>query len=401
MIKTHKIKIYPNSHMREELEKIFDYRRYVWNLALATWNDMYDVSIILDDKRQRPNERKVRDELVRDKADWQYRFSARVMQETIRDLGRAWKNCFNSNMPKHSLPKYKSKKNFRKTFKTDRAQIVNGKLRLDKTRENREGWYDIRLSEQPRWKGDIRLASVSLDVDGYYVSLAIEVEKSSVQKSTDSITAVDANVGRFDYKNKTSYQTEYVFSNTLFKLYDRIRFYQRRLARKRKVNPDKFNSRKYRAMRAKLKRAYQDVERIQSDLLHKFTNKLVTYFDVIAIEDLDNEHMKMNKRVAKNLHRSMFGKFKNQMKYKSDWNGNHLVLVDRFYPSTQRCSHCEYIKTGDDRIGLDGNKKHGTKHYEYRCYNCGVFLDRDKNAIENLIQYAVKSVGSRAIDPIA
>ena len=39
----------------------------------------------------------------------------------------------------------------------------------------------------------------------------------------------------------------------------------------------------------------------------------------------------------------------------------------------------------DDRITLQGNKKHHTKHNEYVCYNCGAILDRDENAVNNLL----------------
>lgn len=400
MIKTHKIKVYPNFAMRKELDKLFNYRRFVWNLALETWNDMYDVSVLLGDKKLRPNERKVRDELVNNKADWQYCLSARVLQETTRDLGKAWNNFFNPKMPNHERPNFKSKKRSRKTFKTDRAKIVNGKLRLDKPRESTVTWYDIRMSEQPRWDGALKMVTVSLDADGYYVSLNIDVDVTVHKKLTNVFTAVDANIRHFNYKDANGYQTQNTLPNRLIKLYDKITLYQRRLARKRNVNPKGFNSKKYRVMRAKLKRTYQDVKRMQEDLLHKFTIGLVSNYDVIGIENLDINHMKMNKHLAKNLHRSMFGKFKEQMKYKAEFTGANLVLVDQMYPSTQRCSQCGYIKTGDDKIGLDGNKKHHTKHDEYWCYACGAVMERDENAVENLMQYAEYSVQGQAIVPV-
>ena len=62
-----------------------------------------------------------------------------------------------------------------------------------------------------------------------------------------------------------------------------------------------------------------------------------------------------------------------------------LILADQFYPSTQRCSNCGHIKTGDEKITLQGNQKHGTKHNEYVCYECGAVMDRDENAVANLL----------------
>lgn len=39
-IKTRTARLYPNSHMRTELDKLCDYRRYCWNLGLETWNEV-------------------------------------------------------------------------------------------------------------------------------------------------------------------------------------------------------------------------------------------------------------------------------------------------------------------------------------------------------------------------
>ena len=127
--------------MRRELERLFNYRRFCWNQALETWNAMYDASLVMADKTLRPNERKVRDELVWNKTYWQYEQSARVLQLAVNDLGKAWKNYFNPKMPDHDKPNWKSKKRSRKTFKTDRAQLVNGKLRLDKP-YGAGAWYE-------------------------------------------------------------------------------------------------------------------------------------------------------------------------------------------------------------------------------------------------------------------
>ena len=49
---------------------------------------------------------------------------------------------------------------------------------------------------------------------------------------------------------------------------------------------------------------------------------------------------------------------------------------------------CGYVKTGNEKITLQGNKKHGTKHNEYVCYECGYKNDRDENAVLNLLALA-------------
>ena len=294
-------------------------------------------------------------------------------------------------MPNHDKPKWKSKKRSRKTFKTDRAQIVNGKLRLDQPRGTKLR-YDIKMAEQPRWQGEIKQVCIVQDADGYYAALSIEVAVLVEKRPTQRVTAVDVNVGKFDYKTPSGYAIQPTLPASLPALYARITHYQKQLARKRTTNPKHFNSAAYRATRTKLKRNYQRVERIQMDLLNKFTTKLVVDHDLIGIEDLDNQHMRMNHRLAKKLHRSMFGKFKIMMQYKADWNGSTLILADPMFPSTQRCSKCGYIKTGEEKLTLHGNAKYHTGHDDYICYQCGARMRRDENAVDNLIDYAKSKV---------
>ena len=388
MLRTHKLRCYPNATMRRALKQACDYRRYCFNQALATWNDMYDECVILKDKHLRPNERKVRDELVANKADWQFARSARILQLAVHDLAQGWKNFFNAKMPDHDKPRFKSRKRNRQVFKTDRATIVNGKLQLDKPQAYMGAWYGIRLAETPRWAGTIRLATITEEADGYYVSLNIEAEQPELLPASERVCGVDANIGKYVYNDGDVMATLPVLSTKLVGLYDRISLYQRQLARKRRANPKHFLSKHYRATKTKLRRAYQKVARIQTDLLQKLTTQLVFANGTIAIEDLDAKHMKMNKQLAKNLHRSLFGRFKVLMQDKVTWYGRTLVLVDRFYPSTQRCSRCGLVKTGLDKLTLAGNQHHHTKHREFHCYGCGARLERDENAVLNLIQYA-------------
>lgn len=111
----------------------------------------------------------------------------------------------------------------------------------------------------------------------------------------------------------------------------------------------------------------------------------MTDFDKIIIADLDVKRMQMSHAASKGLHRSMFGQFRQILTYKADWYGKEIILADKHYPSTQRCSACGHIKTGDDKITLAGNAKHGTRHHEYICYECGFVGDRDENAVANLL----------------
>ena len=380
MIRTQKVRLYPNKTMKKVIDDLCDYRRYCWNQGLALWNDMYDSSLILEDKKLKPSERKVRDELVTNKEDWQYQLSARCLQLAISDLGKAWSNFFNRAMSDWGKPKFKSKKAPRQGFKTDRAKIVNGRLRLDKPLGIKV-WYDIKFKGAKALDGDLKVVSIYRENDKYWASLPFEVEITKKDKTSNK-TAVDINVGHFNYtEGKVN-----TLPNHLKKLYNRIKHYQRQLARKRVINGKKAaKTNNYVKTRAKLQRDYRKVANIQHDIIHKFTTKLVSDYDKIVIEDLEVKKMQMTHVASKGLQRSLFGYFRQVLTYKAEWYDKEIVLANQFYPSTQRCSKCGYIKTGKDKVGLDGNQKYKTKHNEYICYECGFEIDRDENAVKNLL----------------
>ena len=402
------VRLYPNKTMQTVLDSLCDYRRYCWNHGLELWNTLYEQRFIglpdelrakikasLTDKTiefseeeqalralfPSPSERVVRDELVAQKADWQFEFSSRALQLAIKDLAVAWSLFFN-NSKTANKPGFRSRKEPKQGFKTDCARIKNGRLVLDKPQAYKGEWSSIRFKGASIPDGNPKLCAVTRTKGKYIATITIDVETVAFPK-TGKKTAVDANVDHFDTTDgQTSLKPE-----SLDRLYERVHTYQRQLARKRKVNKNYRHSKGYQATRAKLQATYERIRNVQNDLLHKFTTDLYRQFDTVVIEDLDVKGMQMKKK-AKNLHRSLFGRFRQLMEYKAEKFCKTLIIADRFYPSTQRCSNCGYIKTGDEKISLSGNAKHGTKHHEYVCYCCGYEDDRDHNAVLNLLALA-------------
>ena len=373
-IKTRTVRLYPNSRMRTELDKLCDYRRYCWNLGLETWNDMYDSYLLDKDNNPSPSWKNILNTMVANKEDWQYKLSSRTLQKAVMDLGNAWKNFFDKSLPDWGKPKFKSKKAPRQGFKSDRIKFVKGKLRLD-GRRGKKNWYDIKVRGN-LLDYDYGTISIYRVNSKYYASIPYKVPEIEDKPKTNKNTAVDVNVGHLNYTDGSCN----VLPKRLTKLYNRIKHYQKMLARKK---PGSIN---YNEVRTKLQRDYTRVTNLQHDIIHKFTTKLVSEYDTIVIEDLDVKHMKMSHVASKGLQRAQFGYFRQCLTYKCDWYGKNLILADRFYPSTQRCSGCGNVKHGDDKITLSGNAKHHTGHNEYVCYNCGSILDRDENAVQNLLQ---------------
>lgn len=117
-------------------------------------------------------------------------------------------------------------------------------------------------------------------------------------------------------------------------------------------------------------------------MLDKLTTYLCESYQVICIEDLNVSGMIKNHCLALSVSDMGFGEFRRQLKYKSALNGNAIIFVDRWFPSSKLCSGCGSIKedlTLSDR--------------EYVCENCGQVIDRDLNAAINLKNYGLKQIG--------
>ncbi|MBN2904158.1 MAG: helix-turn-helix domain-containing protein [Enterococcus sp.] len=170
LIQTRVYELRPNETMRRVLDEACDYRRYCWNQGLALWNEMYKArqalksSLASDSKKlteeqkvllkekPSPSERRVRNMLVADKKDWQYTQSARILQLAISDLGKAWNNFFDKAQPGWGKPQFRSKREARQGFKSDRSKIKDGILYLERARGSRvpkDQWRGFKLSEKP------------------------------------------------------------------------------------------------------------------------------------------------------------------------------------------------------------------------------------------------------------
>ena len=70
---------------------------------------------------------------------------------------------------------------------------------------------------------------------------------------------------------------------------------------------------------------------------------------------------------------------------KSKLYGFDLVIVDRFFPSTQICSVC------GEKTGPKGQNQLDIR--EWTCSNCGAFHNRDLNAAVNILNKGLNAVG--------
>lgn len=420
-----KIRIYPTKNDIENFKKYIGYSRYLYNKAIDVQKELWmkykeEKSKIKDfdllSKKEKrsfyksyyPNASKVRNRMTRIKSEWEYDYASRMVSTAAEDVCQAVNNAFNPKMPNHRLPKYKTKKNQKKlSFSLDGITIKNNKVIIPKAStskltgikpKNPIKFSEIPLATELRYTGKIiGYPTISLSKNNkWYISLTIRLDEKAEKKyiakyHKDRVNkpecGIDANIRGFRYnKVNGGYEDWITLDKRLIEQYKLIKHYNKVLSKKRLGNKNWKNSKTYAKMRTKLRKSYAKVYNIQEDNLNQFIKYLNENYSSVTIEDLDINGMKMNKRLCKSLHRALFGRFKQKIETKFNQINIDFIKADKFYPSTQRCSSCGHIKTGDEKLGLSGDK-YGNAHNEYKCYSCGEILERDDNAVENLKQY--------------
>lgn len=103
---------------------------------------------------------------------------------------------------------------------------------------------------------------------------------------------------------------------------------------------------------------------------------------VLVVEDLSvatlmraarGKSRKRKARLNEAITDAAWGELLRQLRYKCEWYGRTLVIVDRFFPSTRRCSACH---AKGPKIDVSVR--------QWTCTECGVAHDRDVNAAVNL-----------------
>lgn len=112
----------------------------------------------------------------------------------------------------------------------------------------------------------------------------------------------------------------------------------------------------------------------RNDFNNKLTTKLISENQAIAVESLNVKGMKKSRNLAKSIADSSWGDFFRKLNYKAEWYGRELLKIDRWFPSSKRCSCCGHI---NNRLKLSDRI--------WECPSCKKTLDRDINAAKNIL----------------
>ena len=299
---------------------------------------------------------------------------AQTLQQTLKQLERAFKDAFDKNQPLKRIPVFKKRHqsnsfSFPQGFKIDNK---GKRLFLPKI-----GWVNFRKSQAVL--GKAKNVTVSQKGKHWFVSIQVEQQISEPVHPSSSIVGGDLGVKRLLTLS----------DNTHFKPIDtskqtsKIKRLQKQLAKKIKF------SNNWKKLKQKITALHSKIANIRHDTLHKLSTTLSKSHAIIVLENLQIKNMTKSSKGSFEKHGKMvkqksglnrvilnqgWGMFKELLKYKQAWRGGEVFFVDPKHTS-QTCPECLH-KCKDNRLTQS----------RFECTACGYTNNADHVGALNILE---------------
>ncbi len=307
---------------------------------------------------------------------WLNDVSSVPLQQALRHLQTAFGNFF---AKRGRYPQFKRKGSHQSAEYTASAFRWDGQaLKLAKMATP----LDIRWSRQIPQGAKVTTVTVSKDAVGrYFVSLLCD-DVVSAKPEVAQVVGIDLGLTHFAILS----DGEKIPAPNAFRKHEKkLAKLQRRLARKKKGSKNRTKA------RLKVAKLHAKIADIRKDFTHKLSTRLIHENQVIAVETLAVSNMKKNRKLAKSIGDAGWAEFVRQLEYKAKWYGREVVKIDRWHPSSKRCSDCGYTA---EKMPLNVR--------QWTCPECGANHDRDINAARNILAAGlVVSARGEAVSPVS
>ncbi len=318
--------------------------------------------------------------VARAELPWLAAGSQDAQQQAVRELCAAYGRAFKArrNGTACGLPGFRSVKrsDWRTVRYTRNAYRIdeNGALEVTGVPGGIEVRWSRGLPSLPK------SVTITQDASGrWHASFAVEIAETRLPR-TQRTVGIDLGVkcayatsdGRIEPNPRHLRRRERALKHS-----------QRSLARKQRGSANRAKA------KLRVARRHAQVADARRDWQHRHTTALVREHDLVCVETLAVKNLtasakgtveRPGRRVRQKagLNRAIldvgWGAIVAQLDYKATLYGRELVKIDRFHPSSKRCSGCGHVKA-----------KLALSERIYRCNRCGLVLDRDVNAARNIL----------------
>lgn len=384
---THKIQLNPTPEQAVYFKKAAGTTRRVWNWALGKWNDEYTAG-------KKPNAMKLKklfNGIKYQEFPWLKEMHRDSHSQPFKFLGVAWNRFFNeikTGKQAHA-PKFKKKNKSRDSF-----YVANDKFWVEEKTIKLPRIGLVKLTETLRFAGKILSATVSRQANKWFVAISVEVPEEQYKKKRTKDNSVGVDLGVKAVATLSTGES-ITAPRPLKAALRRVKIRGRSVSRKVEAAKIKIGfskkqklpkgtklilSKNHQKSALQLAILHARIVNLRTDSTHKLTTRLCRENQVIGIEDLHVAGMVRNRKLAQAISDVSMGRIRRQLEYKVMRYGNHLVIADRWYPSSKECSHC-HLK----------NKELQLSDRTWVCQGCNTLHDRELNASTNLERLATKT----------
>ncbi len=371
--RAYKFRFYPTPEQELNLDKTFGCARFAYNYMLRQRTDAWF------QRQEKVGYHETSAMLTALKKTTEYAWLNEVssvpVQQALRHLQTAFNNFF---AKRAAYPTFKRKDGPQSAEYTTSAFKWDGRaLKLAKM----DAPLAIRWSRTIPKAAKVTTVTVSKDAAGrYFVSLLCDEVVSPKPEVTGKV-GIDLGLTHFAI---LSTGDKVAAPNTFRRYEKKLAKLQRRLAKKTK------GSNRREKAKLKVARLHAKIADARRDFLHKLSTRLINENQVIAIESLSVSNMQKNRCLSKSISDASWSEFVRQLEYKARWYGRELIGIDRWYPSSKRCSDCGYTMP-----------KMPLSVREWVCPECGSIHDRDINAARNVLAAGLAvSAHREAVSPV-
>ena len=366
--KAFKFEIMPNGEQIRKMKQFCGCSRFVFNRALAYQNEQYEA-----DKSFKFSYIKITNLLPEWKRElpWLKDCNAQVLQQSLKDLDRAFKNFFakRSEFPKFKHKGEKESFRFPQNCKLDQH---NNRIYLPKI-----GW--VRYRSKRNVAGAIKNVTTSQKCGKWYVSIQTEFEIETPIPNGGEI-GIDMGIARF----ATLSNGEYFEPVNAFKTHKgKLAKLQRQLKNKTKF------SKNWQKLKKKITKLHHRISNIRKNHLHQISSKISKNHAIVYVEDLQVGNMsKSAKGTVENPGKNVKQKsglncaildqswyeFRRQLDYKLAWNGGFLFAVPP-QNTSRTCPCCGYTA-----------KENRQTQADFECVECGYTENADVVGAINILK---------------
>lgn len=284
---------------------------------------------------------------------------SQALQQKLKDMDRAFRDCFDKNQPLKRCPVFKKKGlsdsiRFPQGFKIEPSlnQIFLPKI----------GW--VKYHNSRKIVGTPKNVTVSRKAKHWYASIQVEYDAMDMPHKSTSMVGIDMGVKRFA---TLSDGTVYEPLNSFKSKAEALAKLQRKLKHKKKFSSN------WKKAKAKISQCHEEIANARKDYLHKVSSEICENQAVIVIEDLKVRNMSKsakgdseapgNKVAQKSgLNKAIldqgWGMFFEMLSYKQSWNGGMVLKVPANHTS-QTCPCCQHVA-----------KENRRRQAEFVCVKC-------------------------------